>query len=134
MVGAGDGPDTALGKLSIVVEEVEVGFAIDFDIGQLAGIACRQGLSRKAVLQAFHIDDVLNCPRIVLRLDEQRAPLNGGKGPLEEEAFVFLTRQKAIAVSDWGLFVDVGDLEQILEMGQQFELSCLRRSHVHENA
>lgn len=36
MVGTGDGPDTAFGELDIIVEEVEIGLAINLDIGQLA--------------------------------------------------------------------------------------------------
>ena len=33
VVGASDGPNTAFGELNVVVEEVEIGLAIDLDVG-----------------------------------------------------------------------------------------------------
>lgn len=41
MVGTRDGPNAAFGELDIVVEEVEIGLAINFNIGQLAQAAVR---------------------------------------------------------------------------------------------
>lgn len=71
VLGAGDTPYSVSRELDEVGDEVEVQLAVDLDVRQLRRTTARQTLTLLAISEALGIDDVLQGPRVILRVDEE---------------------------------------------------------------
>ena len=97
MVYATDGPSTMSWVHCIELHNISEPFMIFLNIVSLFSIALIECFSRDSFFQASDTKSIVDCPAVVLRVDDQCSGLKRCPGILEEQTFVLFIGISPIA-------------------------------------
>ena len=113
--------------------EVEICFAVDFDVGEFWGVAGGKSAAGFAGFDAFDVQNTGNGLGVVLGIDEQHVSSQWGENGLYEHAFILLILLKTITDRIRRLLIDVRNLKKGLHANIHVIIASLRRRNIDKH-